>query len=258
MKNYIIIIISVSLIKLSVFANDQAHFQQDKIYEYEEFWPIHVKVLEDSDTVKGKISKGSRGVLIRLEGEMAILDLGRQGIVRIPYKYTDIVALTELNYYGKGDKTYPLMTGLIGNKLIYMGSGGEFRNLSPKEIENLRYYLLLLLPRQSDDVSKIIELLKNKYNSWQKQHLEIVHFSQEATPVQQLDYFKDFSIPWKSLLYNMLSPYQEVFALDYGQDPAIYLLSRNGSIIYKERLKDNIEVIIEKIEEKIYEKTISR
>lgn len=254
---HIICFLTISFIGSVVHGVELPAFDKDKIHEYDEFWPTHVKILEETETDNGKISTGTRGVLIRIEGDLALIDLGRQGIVRVPYSRTDIVQSTELNYKGKGDKTYPLMTGLIGNKLIKLGANGEFRNVTPLEIENLHYYLLVSLPRSSGFTDQVIELLKYHYSSWRKYQLEIVHFSRESSSAAQLEFFKEYNIPWKSLSYNMIEPYQKVFSLAYAQEPAIYLVSRNGPILYQTKLPGDLTKIADSITQNLDEKVLS-
>ena len=90
----------------------------DTIAENDRYWPYRVAIQRAQTGSRGEIRAGSGGVLIRVEGQRARIDFGRDGLATVEVGETDLIERARRVRDGREVKMAPNFALAIGTKLV--------------------------------------------------------------------------------------------------------------------------------------------
>lgn len=194
-------------------------------------WPAFIIATEDINGDKKKISKGTRGVLQRCEGNELIVDFGRKGLVKIDYLKTDLVERISKSLNREEVKNFPNLTMQVGNKLITFGRGKESGPIHMDEVKNTGVFIFLYLdtydPNQAKDLYKFgraYEDLKTKYPNF----TAIIMAKDKA--YYDFGYTIGYNIPF--ITPHVRKGYMDSLYHQVSDYPCLLLADPNGRILY--------------------------
>ena len=134
----------------------------ENLYEREQFWPYHVRLVEDwkPEGFAGERIGHGLGVLVRVErsGELRV-DFARHGVHRVPARVTDVLDAANRIRLDPSAKGGPNFVVAISNKLL-----DPIRDpvgyLLPAEIADHELFLLVAADPLADDFAELAAALR--------------------------------------------------------------------------------------------------
>lgn len=136
---------------LSNLGASSVELTEATIYQHSQFWPPKVTLTQSVDSKLATVKPGQSGVLIRLENDgEVILDLGRDGILRVPMETTDMLTQAKAIQIGQQEKQYPNWVMMVGRGLMRTGEEAKPIRIPLRDFEAYERFIVIYLAEGAD------------------------------------------------------------------------------------------------------------
>lgn len=190
-------------------------------------WPTFV-LLKDATGLT--LNEGSRGTMIRVDGDQLVVDFGRGGVISVAPAQTDFLESVHQRILGGKNKEFSNLALQIGNKLVRFDLGEESGAIRFEKVESTALYVLLYLDQYSPDLAQELLDFGTAYTSLEKDFpgIIVVQMPKDRT-------FYDFAV---TTGYNvpMITPHTRIgyinsLSHDITQYPAFVVCDANGKVL---------------------------
>ncbi len=193
-------------------------------------WPFRLSLSEEA-LERGKamgISGLVPGIVIRLEGQDALVDFGREGLYRLPLEDTDFRERALEVRRGGGDKDLPNFIRYTANIFARITPGGKRENIPVDKMEDLPHFVVAYVDQRLFDEPTAVEA----FRATSAELLERGIWT--LTIPTDLIFFialKDVDLPLVFCLPHLCGPTVTMLAHEPGDRAKFVLIDAEGKVL---------------------------
>jgi hypothetical protein len=194
------------------------------------FWPFRVNLNEEVRAQGGQagVSGLSPGILIRVEGGLALVDFGREGLHRFPLEATDFREGALAVRRGEGDKDLPNFLRYTANSFARVTADGKRENIPVDEMEDLRHLLIAYVDQRLFDEPAAVEAFRQMSADLKAQEVWTLTF---PTDLGFFIPFRDSDLPLVFCLPHLCGPMVEVLSHNPGDRAKFVFIDAEGLVL---------------------------
>ncbi|MGB0333887.1 MAG: hypothetical protein ACPGGN_00840 [Opitutales bacterium] len=248
MKTVNLLVTTISLFTTPLLLH--SNVDESNLHILSKYWPSRVTLTEEvifsSEDDALTIPEGWSGILSRVEGEMVLIDFGRDGVRQVRIDQTDILDSAEQLVEKASDREdfrNDLYITRLYNKFFVLEEDREFRSTQLYDFEDVNYLLVCYVDFKIESSSG--ELLALQEHSELLQELGVLPVAL-ALDIDDDDLLENvFQIGWHyPVMYGWITPsYLKMFAHQRQSHGYSALIDSNGRLLNESDLSELIEEI---------------
>lgn len=244
----------INILQGSTDSNQHESTDKDQLIHVEDveflskLWPRFVKVKQPFEIpgTKTIVKTQTRGVLMRVEGKQAVIDLGRNGTHRIPLEKTDLISGMQAILNDEKSKRAGSFQVNMFNKFFKL-EDGKFIQSRKADIYIFDYFLIFYADLKTSESEAVV--------SWFLQNKEILEnlsclpllMPMDSTEEELLGDMQDLEWVFPSVYHWTYEGHKKSFSHDPTPNPSIILIDGNGRIISRGLDVDFLDAVVDLI-----------